>query len=67
MINREMQKFQEELLFENCFAQEMLAAKKFDEYQRYLDVRKASAISGMTAEEIDAVMKRAQDSAKKYA
>jgi hypothetical protein len=67
MMNREMQKYQEETLFEIHFAEEMLSAKKHDDYMRYLEFAKEKAKSGMTAEEIEAVIKRAQDSAKKFA
>ena len=66
MMNREMQKHQEELFFENHFAQEMLKSKKYDEYLQYLKVTSERTKSGMTAEEIDAVIKRAQASAKNY-
>jgi len=66
VFNREMQKYQEDTLFEIHFAQELIAAKKLDEYIRYLEFAKEKAKSGMTAEEVDAVIKRAQDSAKKF-
>ena len=67
MMNREMQKYQEEMLLENYFAQEMLKAKKYDEYLKYIEVSNVRLKSGMTAEEIDAVMKRAEEAAKKFA
>jgi hypothetical protein len=66
MINREMQKYQEDTLFEIHFAHQLLSAKKIEEYVKYLDFAMEKAKSGMTAEEIDAVIKRAEDSAKKF-
>ena len=63
---REMRKYQEESLYENIFAQEMLKANKLNGYRQYLAVTNEKAKSGMTAEEIDAVAKRAQESAKNY-
>lgn len=63
---REMRKHQEESLYENIFAQEMLKANKLNDYLQYLAVTNEKAKSGMTAEEIDAVTKRAQESAKNY-
>jgi hypothetical protein len=67
MMNREMQKYQEDALFEIHFAQKMLDAQKYDEYLLYLKFAREKAKSGMTAEEIDAVTKRAEDMAKKFA
>jgi len=63
---REMRKHQEESLYENIFAQEMLKANKLNDYLQYLAVTNEKAKSGMTAEEIDAVTKRALESAKNY-
>ncbi|MCL2223864.1 MAG: hypothetical protein FWB96_02725 [Defluviitaleaceae bacterium] len=63
---REMKKWQEDSLFENIFAQEMLAANKLNGYMQYLAVTNAKAMNGMTADEIDAVKKRAEETAKKY-
>ena len=62
--DREMRKYQEEMLYENLLAQEALAANKIDEYKKYLRISNAKTRSGMTAEEIDAVHKRAQFSAQ---
>jgi hypothetical protein len=61
--DREMRKHQEEMLFENFLAQEMLAANKTDQYKKYLKLANNKAKSGMTAEEIDAVHQRAKESA----
>lgn len=63
---REMRKHQEESLYENLFAQEMLKDNKIDSYRQYLAVTNEKAKCGMTAEEIEAVTKRAQEAAKKY-
>lgn len=64
MTDREMRKYQEELLFENFLTKEMLEAKKQDALIRYLSVSSARTKSGMTAEEIEAIAKRAKDSAE---
>jgi len=61
--DREMRKFQEEVLFENFLAQEVLIAKKHEQYMKYLQITSERAKSGMTAEEIEAVYKRAVASA----
>jgi len=63
---REMREKQEERLYENFFAQEMLAANKHNDYKQYLKVSSQRVKSGMTAEEIDAVKQRAIESAKEY-
>jgi len=61
--DREMRKFQEEILFENFLAQAVLKEEKIDQYKKYLKITNERARSGMTAEEIDAVQKRAEASA----
>ena len=63
---REMKEKQEERLYENYFAQEMLKANKYNGYQQYLKVSSNRVKSGMSAEEIDAVKQRAVESAKEY-
>jgi len=66
MTDREMKKHQEEMLYENYFAQEMLSANKLEGYKQYLAVTNRKAKSGMNADEIEAVQKRAQESAMEY-
>ena len=63
---REIKEKQEDRLFENEFSQGMLRANKISEYKRYLQVTNAKTKSGMTAEEIDAVRKRAEESVNAY-
>jgi hypothetical protein len=63
---REMKEKQEERLYENFFAQEMLRTNKYSGYQQYLKVSSNRVKSGMTAEEIDAVKQRAIESANEY-
>jgi len=61
--DREMRKFQEDMLFENFLAQEVMQANKDEQYKRYLRINSERFKSGMTAEEIEAVQKRAQTAA----
>jgi len=61
--DREMRKFQEEILFENFLAQEVIVKEKVNQYMKYLKITNERARSGMTAEKIDAVKKRAEMSA----
>jgi hypothetical protein len=64
---REMKKQQEEVLFENVLAQEFLANNKAQELASHLGMTELRLQSGMTAEEIDAVTKRAKEAyARKY-
>jgi len=63
---REIKEKQEDRLFENEFSQGMLRANKISEYKRYLQVTNAKTKSGMTAEEIDAVRKRAEEAVNAY-
>ena len=64
MYEREMRTVQESAYYENLYAQEMLKAGKTDEYMAYLKATQHKLKSGMTAEEIDAVQKRAEEAAK---
>jgi hypothetical protein len=63
---REKKVEQETLLYENYFAQEMLNAGKLEEYCKYLKAMSERGKNGMTADEIEAVQKRAQNAAKVY-
>ncbi|MCL2356742.1 MAG: hypothetical protein FWC70_06245 [Defluviitaleaceae bacterium] len=64
MQNREMQKMQEEALFENRLAQELLRKGKTQKLASVLEMNEMKLHSGMTAEEIDAVKKRAENAFK---
>jgi len=64
-IGREMQKQQEEALFDNRFAQELLKHGKPQELASHLGHAELRLQSGMTAEEIDAVTKRAEEAYKR--
>ncbi|MCL2224132.1 MAG: hypothetical protein FWB96_04085 [Defluviitaleaceae bacterium] len=61
MQNRELQERQELALFENSLAQEFLAKGQHEKLSRYLKMTDKRLRSGMTAEEIDAVKKRAKE------
>jgi len=58
--SREMQKQQEEALFDNKLSQEYLSKGNPKELVTYLKMQELRLQSGMTAEEIDAVTKRAE-------
>ena len=61
MQNRELQERQELALFENSLAQEFLERGKPEKLAKYLKMSDKRLRSGMTAEEIDAVKKRAKE------
>lgn len=58
--NRELQKHQQEALFDNNLAQLYLSNNKAQKLAAYLNMQELRLQSGMTAEEIDAVKKRAE-------
>lgn len=62
---KEMMKTQEEALFDNRLSQEFLAIGKPQELAKILEANELRLCSGMTAEEIDAVIKRASDACKR--
>ena len=64
MYDREKREMQENAYYENRYAEEMLAAGKIDEYRHYLRIMNQKLKSGMTASEIEAVQKRAEEAAK---
>jgi hypothetical protein len=57
---REMQKQQEEALFDNQLSLQYLSKGKPQDLETYLKMQTLRLQSGMTAEEIDAVTKRAE-------
>ena len=61
MQSRELQERQEQALFDNRLAQEFLAKGKAQELMKILEANEFRLSSGMTAEEIDAVTKRAEE------
>jgi len=65
MQTNAVQKFMEEALFDNRLAQEFLAIGKTQELTRYLEANELRLCSGMTAEQIDAVTKRASEACKR--
>ena len=64
MTDREKKEHQEQMLFENFLAQEVLSKKSPEVYQRYLRISSQRFKSGMSAEEIEAVQKRAEEASK---
>lgn len=64
MQSKEMTKMPEDALFDNKLAQEFISAKNPQSYASYLKAAEMRLCSGMTAEEIDAVTKRARDAFK---
>ena len=60
---REKKVEQQNALFENYLAQEALSLGKIDEYKKYITALGYKLQNGMYADEIDAVMKRAKDTA----
>ena len=63
---REKREAQELALYENYFAQEMIKKGKMDKYQVYLIAMNERGKNGMTADEIEAVQKRAQNAADAF-
>ena len=63
MYEREKREMLESALYENCFAQKMLKAGRINEYLYYLEIMNAKCRNGMTNDEVDAVLKRAEDAA----
>jgi len=61
---RELQKQQEESLFDNVYAQQYVRAGKTKKLQAHLGAQEKRLQSGMTAEEIEAVTKRAKEAFK---
>jgi hypothetical protein len=61
---REMKQVQEDRLYENIFAQELINAGKVDSLKSYLMMMGEKSKNGMTADEIDAVHERAKKAAK---
>jgi len=60
MQSRELQERQEQTLFDNRLTQEFLNAGDVKGLKAILEMNEMRLVSGMTAEEIDAVSKRAQ-------
>jgi len=65
MQGKELQERQEQALFDNRLAQELLKNDKPKELASYLGLAELRLQSGMTAEEIDAVSKRAEEAYKR--
>ena len=65
-IEREIRKQQEETLFDNILSREFFINGKTDALGSYLEMTSLRLKSGMTADEIDAVTKRAQEAYKAY-
>jgi len=65
MQTKELQERQEQALFDNRLAQEFLAKGKSQELAKILQANEFRLCSGMTAEEIDAVIKRASEACKR--
>jgi len=66
MNDREMRQTQEDRLYEIHFAEEMLKADKTAQFQKYLAIMRQKAKNGMTADEVDTVIKRAKDAASEW-
>jgi len=64
MYDREKREVMENAYYENRYAEEMIAAGKIDEYRHYLKIMSQKLKSGMTAAEIEAVQKRAEEASK---
>jgi hypothetical protein len=65
MQTRELQERQEQALFDNRIAQAFMAKGKAQEFVRFLEASELRLCSGMSAEEIDAVIKRANEACEK--
>ena len=65
MYEREKREILENALYENLYAQKMIAAGRIDEYLYYLEIMEEKCRNGMTNDEIDAVTMRADNAAKK--
>lgn len=65
MQSRELQERQEQTLFDNKLTQEFLNAGDIQGLKSVLGMNEMRLVSGMTAEEIDAVSKRAQSAFEK--
>ena len=63
---REKREAQELALYENFFAQEMIKKGKMEQYKTYLIAMNERGKNGMTADEIEAVQKRAQNAADAF-
>ena len=63
---REMRKYQEENFFENKMARLFLEKGKTAELKKFLNTSSKRLASGMTADEIDAVNKRAEEAFEDY-
>ena len=57
---RELQKQQEDQLYDNKLSQQYLKKGQASELEIYLEMQEQRLQNGMTAEEIDAVTKRAE-------
>jgi hypothetical protein len=64
MYDREKLEMLESAYYENRYAEEMLSAGKIKEYMHYLKIMNQKLKCGMTATEIEAVQKRAEEAAK---
>jgi len=63
MTDREIRSVQEDRLYENIFALEMLNTGKTDHLKTYLIMMGEKAKNGMTSDEVDAVRERAKNAA----
>ena len=61
---REKREQQERAYYENRYARAMLAAGKVEEYIYYLDVNHNPLKCGMSPNEVDAIQKRADETAQ---
>jgi len=66
MQNREMQKVQEEQLFDNILSREFLENGKTEALNSHLEMTSLRLKSGMTADEIEAVTARAKEAYRAY-
>ena len=66
MQDREMRAAKEEKLFDILVMKKLLEAGKKDHAEAFLDTVEERTLSGMNAEEIDAVKERANRAVNKY-
>jgi len=66
MQDREMRAIKEEKLFDILVVKKLLEGGKTKDADRFIDSIEERTLSGMTAEEIDAVKERANRAVSKY-
>ena len=66
MTERKVRKEQENDLYENYFAQEMLNSGRTEQYKKYLAIMNEKCKNGMSPDEIEAVKQRAETAAKAF-